>query len=663
MDESSLLKQVLAESEELIEGLNADLDHLAEQHARGRIEPDLLNRIFRSAHSLKGIAGMAGLAPIQRVAHQFEDLLDGMRMGRLRPSRLTVAALAEVAEGLGRMVAADRNQAQDAEEERLTAVIDTMRSGGAREGPEDITALVDLDDQIRRTLTAYEEHRLLENVRARRPIFEVRVAFDLGDFEAGFRAISERLAAGGELLGALPGAGEADPAQIAFRILYATDEPRETVVALAGEYGGTAALLSHYPADAVLSSKTELAAEVGGAPEGPEAASSSVRVEIRALDELAVLGQQLALGTGELVARYARLAEALGLSAREEFDLRQQARTVERGFVELEERLVELRLVPLGPTFARARRLVRRVASELGRDVEFASEGEDVRLDKAIVDRISEPVAHLLHNAIDHGIELPGAREAAGKPRVGRVTLRAESSGRRVVISVADDGQGVDIEAVRRAAAARDLDADVAGTGGEFDIIFQPGFSTAETVSSISGRGVGLDAVATAARALGGEIAIESEPGQGTVFRLTLPTTLVMVSAFFVEAGGLTYAVDVNHLSELGLVELPDAVPSEEHALVAWRDGVLPFLALGALLGLSSPARRARRVPCLIVRSGERQVAIGVDRFIDEREVIVKALGRHAGLLRGINGAIDVEDGRVALLLDLPALIASEVRA
>jgi two-component system chemotaxis sensor kinase CheA len=656
MDESSLLKQFVAESGELIEGLSADLDQLAEQHSRGRVRPDLLNRVFRSVHSLKGIAGMAGLAPIQRVSHQFEDLLDDMRMGRLEPSPAAVAALQEAVEGLGRMIAAaERGQPQEGEEERLTSLLHGIRSGASRQEPEDVAAFVDLDEQVRRTLSTYEEHRLLENVRARRPIVELRVAFDLTSFDARFRELSERLGADGEVLGALPGVNAADPSQIAFRILYATDTPRETVAALAGEYGGAAAVISRYPAAEPASPAHE---ETAAAVDGAETAASSVRVGIRALDELAVLSQQLALDTGELVGRYADLASRLALGARDEFDLRQRARAVQRGFLDLEERLVALRLVPLDAAFARARRLVRKVAAELGREVELTVEGEDVRLDKAIVDRIAEPLSHLLHNAIDHGVESPGDREAAGKPRAGRVTLRAESSGSRVVISVSDDGRGIDPEALRRAGAA----AEPPAFGGALDVIFQPGFSTAGAVSPISGRGVGLDAVASAARELGGEVSVESEPGRGATFRLTLPTTLVMVSAFFVDAGGLSYAVDVNHLSELGLVEAPCGGDGEPR-VVAWREERLPFLDLAAVLGLSTPVPRKGKVPCLIVRAGGRLLAVAVDRFVDEREVIVKSLGRYGRELRGVNGAIDLEGGRVALLLDLPALVVQEARA
>ena len=652
MDERSLLQQFIAESEELVEALEQDVDSLAAQLPSGRLSPELLNRVFRSAHSLKGMAGMAGIGSVQRAAHAFEDLLDDLRMGRIKPDERLVAGCARVVEGLSEMIATvARGGAADAEADRIAETVDAVRSGSDGGAAGDVDAALDLDEQVRKTLTEYEEHRLAENLRERRPLYDVRVAFDLAEFDRGFRALGERLAASGEVISTLPGAAGDDPMRIAFRMLYATDAPPDAVAALVEPAGGTAALISHYPEAA-----PEPPAEADAAQ--PEAPSSTVRVEMRALDELAVLAEGLAHRTADLAVACASMAEQLGLGAREQFDFKQQARSLGRGFAELEERIVELRLVPLAPAFARARRRVLKIAADLERDVEVETVGEDVRLDKAIVDRIAGPLAHLLANAVDHGLEPPEAREAAGKPRRGRVVLRAEQRGNRVAVSVEDDGRGIDAEALARVAAERGV-----GESG-LDAVFRPGVTTAGGVTEISGRGVGLDAVAAAVAALGGDVEVSSEPGRGTAFTLTLPTTLLMVSAFFVEAGGETYAVDVNQIAELALVDPEQVVVGKKGPSVAWRDASIPLYIFTNLVGSGGDAwERTGRLPCLVARLGDRLAAIAVDRFIAEREAVVKSLGSHAPRLRGISGAVDVEGGRVALLVDLGALVVERRRA
>jgi two-component system chemotaxis sensor kinase CheA len=648
VDERSLLEQFIAESDELVEALQQDLERLAAQLATGRANPDLLNRIFRSAHSLKGMAGMAGIDSVQRAAHRFEDLLDDMRMGRLKPDDRLVTACTRIAEDLAEMVASVAS-GHDAEHEagRVAEAVDALRLGLEGSAVDDVEAALDLDDQVRKTLTEYEEHRLRENLRERRALYDVRVAFHLTEFDRGFRALNEQLAAQGEVISTLPGASGDDPMRIAFRMLYATDAPAEEVRAVVDPAGGTATCISHY----------EAAAEPDFAPVEAGSVSPSVRVEIRALDDLAVLAEGLAHRTSDLAGACSSMAERLGLGAREQFDFKQLARSLERGFAELEDRLVELRLVPLASAFARARRRVLKLAADLGRDVEVVTEGDEVRLDKAIVDRIAEPLSHLLNNAVDHGLEPPETREAAGKPRRGRVTLRAELRGNRVAIAVEDDGRGLDAEALDRAAAERGIE------GHGIEVAFQPGVSTASVISEISGRGVGLDAVSSAVAALGGEVSVASEPGRGSLFEITLPTTLVMVSAFFVESGGEIFAIDVNQIAELALVEPAAVVVGKIGPTIAWRDTSIPLFVLAHLVGAHGDVwERQGRLPCLVARLGDRLAAIAVDRFITEREAVVKSLGRHAPRLRGVAGAVDVDAGRVALLIDLPALVGERRR-
>lgn len=649
MDEERLLEQFVAEAGELIESLRADLDQLERQRASGRLQPDLLNRVFRSAHSLKGIAGMAGASHVQLVAHRFEDLLDDLRMGRIRPGAATFAGGLDVTEGIAQLVAAAAKGADsEPEADRLLALVEELRSVEEPQSAGDAPSLVVLDERAKLTLTEYEEHRLAENVRERNPIYEVRVSFHLTEFDGAYRELTDRLAASGEVICTLPGTSGDDPMRIAFKIVYASGEPRDAVDRLVQKYGGALEVISRYP---------EPAPAEPAAAESLEALSASVRVDMRALEQLASLAQDISIRVAELAGETLDLTRRLGLGAREQFDVKQRTRALERGFAELEERIVDLRLVPLAQTFARARRLVQTTAAELGREVELETEGDEVRIDKAIADRIAEPLAHLLRNAVGHGVEPPDAREALGKPRGGQIALRAEPLGNRVRITVADDGPGIDTRAVRR--AAEELGIEPAESGeASIQAIFAPGLSTADTIDAVSGRGVGLDAVATAARELGGEVAVDSELGRGTTFQLTLPSTLVMISAFFVEAAGAIYAVDVNQIDELAVCE-----PDDDGCAIVWRDEKMPLFELSRLVRADGVAERKERHSCLIARIGERQVAVSVDRLEGQREVIVKTLGRLAPQLWGVGGAVDLEGGRVALLIDLAALLSNEARA
>jgi two-component system, chemotaxis family, sensor kinase CheA len=659
-EDDQLLRQFVAESETVIEDLLADLDRLAEQHASGRASPDLLNKVFRSAHSIKGMAGMAGLSAIQSAAHSFEDLLDDARMGRLEIDTSSISGFSRVAEGISELVsAASRGQSHAGDAERLVALVESLRPAPTAPSAEDPRSFLVLDEQVRRTMTEYEEHRLLDNLRARRPIYQIDVEFDLMTFDGEFRRLTDALANTGEVISTLPGMGSGDVMRIAFRILYASDETAEVVSRHVAGSGGSATEITRYPEP----EETSLAeGEPLDLSDQVDSATSMVRVDMRSIDEIAVLVQQLALRTSELVERYTNLTGEIDLSARDRFALRQGKRAVERGFLEVEEQLVGLRLVPLAQAFARAGRLVRRVAEALGREVEFVAEGDDVPLDKAIVDRIAEPLAHLLNNAVDHGIESSDVREAAGKPRAGRIVLRAESAGSRVVVSVSDDGAGIDFDAVRRAAAERGVSAPNGTLADPIDLIFQSGVSTAARVSSISGRGVGMDAVAAAVAELGGEIAVETLRGSGTTVRLTVPTTLVMASAFFVEVGGFPYAVHVDQLSELCYIDPSDIGEEGGVRRVVWRSAAMPFVDLATALDapVSADAREKRRIPCLVARAGERRAALAVDRFVGEREVIVKSLGRYGPFIPGITGAVDLEGGRVALLLDIAMLMTEK---
>jgi two-component system chemotaxis sensor kinase CheA len=418
------------------------------------------------------------------------------------------------------------------------------------------------------------------------------------------------------------------------------------------------------------------------AQESLQPLSASVRVDLSQIDELSGLAHELS----NEMARLASMAEsfllAAGLGAREQFDLRFSARRIEREFVELEERLVELRMISLTQIFTRAARLAGRLARELGKSVSVEVAGRETQLDKMIVDRVSDSIYHVLRNAIDHGLELPDDRRLAGKPARGKVKIEASLEGARAVIAITDDGRGIDADEVfNRAVQAGVVAPDEELSREEIlRLIMRPGVSTAEAVSSVSGRGVGLDAVERTMYELGGETRISSEKGKWTRFELAVPTTLVMISAFIVRASEWRYAINVGQIIELMYVTPEEIIGRDGRRSIIWRGATIPLIELKYLLGLggarllhkpgaadrsSSQAQTGEifhaaaslRIPVFITRSGERSVAIAVEQFEEQRELIVKSLGPLSRGFRGVIGAVDLEGGDVAIVLDLPGLL------
>jgi len=412
------------------------------------------------------------------------------------------------------------------------------------------------------------------------------------------------------------------------------------------------------------------------AQESLQPLSPSVRVEMSQIDELSGLAHELLIGMEKLTSMAEAYLGAANLGARERFDLRFSARRMKREFLELEERLVELRMVSLAQTFTRAARLAGRLARELGKSVSVEVAGRETQLDKVIVDRVADSIYHILRNAVDHGLEPPEERRLAGKNARGKIKLEARLEGTRAIISIADDGRGIDhADVLRRGIEAGLIAADEVLSEEEIlRLILRAGLSTADHVSAVSGRGVGLDAVDRTIHELGGEVRISSEKGKWTRFDLAVPTTLVMISAFIVRAGGWRYAVNVAQIIELLYVSPEEILGRDGKRSIAWRDGTIPLVELGYVLGLggarllhqpagangdgkTAPAAASVKVPVLVTAAADRNVAVAVEQFDEQREIIVKSLGSVGRRLKGVAGAVDLEGGDVALVLDIPSLL------
>ena len=619
-------------------------------------EPEVLNSVFRQAHSLKGLAATFGQTRMAELAHAAEDLLDRFRLGKARLTTARLDLLLEAVE-LFQRLAEDPSAAVD-EAQTLAARLSSTDEAPERMG-EDPLERLELQPEVRRVLTEFEEHRLRETLRRGELVWAARVEYPLDTFDRELEQLKARLRGVGELVSTLPG-----PAADRLDVL--------SFVLLVGSGAGEPALRSVF-ADAPVELRPVLVRKER--PSGPEAegprstleggepggAARTLRVDIARLDALMDDVGELRL-IGEAIRG---LSDARDLSPRAwtvEL-LREQRRLVRRLDI-LQDRLLQARMVPLRPLFDRMQRLVRRMAREAGKELVLETSGAEVQIDKRLVEELSDPLVHLVRNAIDHGIEPAGLREGRGKPRGGRILLSAEQLGARVVLALSDDGGGVDWARVREVAIQRGLlDEERARAASDRElqaVLFSPGFSTASAVSAMSGRGVGLDVVKTNIAGLSGVIDVESRAGEGTTFRITLPITLATVRGLLVGVSGRVYAVPLSSVLDVLSHDGRHGVTEDGRQMVPVRGYNIPVASLAETFGL--PRRSEGGLYLVVVGAAERRLGLVVDALHGQRDLVTQALGPRLGQVPGISGTAEVGHHHTVLVLDVGALLDEVLR-
>jgi two-component system, chemotaxis family, sensor kinase CheA len=664
-----ILREFLAETEDLLEILFGDLQALRVRHAEGRARRELVGRIFRHVHTIKGSSATIELHAMTRIAHEFETLLDGVRLGRVSIDGEVLDAFDDaanlLAQSLQRIAHNEPQPQTQALAERLRKL--ALPEGDEKRSPAVRRALAALPEEIARSLSEHEAHRLHESIEEGAQLFIVAINFELATFDEHFRSLSDTLAEDGEIISTLPGLETASPDKIGFRIVYATKANREELAARVSAYGQAAltALAAAKANEAGSESRAEIVASLAESapPKTIAPLSTRVRVELQELDEIINAAHEaLSEATGAL-------NQAAPVNERDagQTKLAERVGNVRRRLVELEERLISLRMISVAQILERAARAGRIAARLTGKQVDFETQGGDVRLDKSVADAMADPLLHILRNAVDHGIEPAAERTIAGKDARGRVRLSAWMEGSRVILRVADDGRGIDAHRVARAAAGQGIiEAGKLLTKEQaMRLIFRPGFSTASSGSSVSGRGVGLDVVERAVELVGGELRVASEEGAGTTFEMILPTTLALTPALVIHSAGYRYCIDEKLIAETSSVAASEIDHSGEGEKVNWRGTLLPLMRARQLLG--QPLREdadGESVPVIIARvrgetetDGAVSIVVAVDAFGERTEALVRGLGRHAARWRGISGATKLADGTIALVLDLPRLL------
>lgn len=648
-------EDVLERLEEALLGLEADPS-----------QRDLVDAAFRALHTLKGSGAMAGFGELERFAHSFESAFDKVRSGETRLGDELLGLSLESLDHLRALVETGPGAAPALVEQSNDLLAKLDGPSAVTSGPDTKPRGEIWGEQAWRIDIRPEPQLLLDGFD---PVETLEQLAELGDCRWRGRLPEstpplETLTPGHvsvewSVLLICPHGREAldealfflaDRAHITieplgrdvrFDGLRALGDIIDTHLAV-GDWAAIRGLLCDTPAHATLAPPPEAAASAP--PKTAARAEETVKVATSKLDVMVD-------AVGELVTAQARLEEvARRLGDRE---LSSVAESLERMCGLMRDATLDLRMFPLGGTFSKFRRLVRDISKQLGKKIQFVSEGDETELDKTVIDRLSDPMIHLIRNSLDHGIESPADRRAAGKPEAGTILVAARHAGTKVVIEVSDDGKGLDRDRIREKALERGIISKEASLEDAeiFELIFAPGFSTASEVSALSGRGVGMDAVRAAVRELRGEIRVTSELGRGTVISIELPLTLAIIDGLVVRLGEEFYVMPASDVEEC--IAAPRAQPGTRK-LLQLRGGLVPYFDLRSWFGVEAP--EAPHPQVIVADAQGERFGLVVDEVVGQQQAVIKSLARATEPPEGVSGATILGDGGVALVLELAKL-------
>ncbi len=672
------VKLFTEEADEQLELLDTSLVQL-----EGATDPDLVQQIFRAAHTLKGSSATIGHKRMAGLTHAMESVLDVVRQGGLAPTSFVVDRLLVALDSIRiladevrtrvdsgveilsietelRAIAAGEIQVEVA----VTAVVSAVNSGLSAEETRATMELLEEHRGIFRVVIALQSDSPLPGIRCYQALQELdglgtvtmtrpdRSIIEAGSGEFTFEAVLATLAGEDAIQAGLATVSDIETLRVEALTAESLSAPRETAGTPAG--GAARPLLQVVERD--------LATDAPAAP--PKKAAASVRIDVERLDGLMNLVGELVIDRTRLqqirehLAPFLKTANLAELTQNFEETTAHLARVTD----DLQDEIMRSRMLPVRSVLTRLPRLVRDVASKCGKKVELITAGEETELDRSVIEEISDPLVHILRNAVDHGIETPEERLAAGKSEVGTVSVTAWNQEAYIYLSVSDDGKGIDCDALRRKAVERGLvsreAAETASDDAVLQYIFFPGLSTAKTLSDVSGRGVGMDIVRTNIERLNGMVTVRSEVGKGSTFIIQLPLTLATSQALMVVANDTVYAMPLVSVTEALSEEDADLHTIGGRKTLRLRGKLLPVLDLAEALGDYSPNSHSGPRFVIAARHSDREVGLLVDRLLGEQDVVVKSLGDIIGNRRGLTGATILGDGTLGLIVDTASLVA-----
>ena len=680
--DNQYMDMFLDESHEHLQSLNEGLLRLEENME----EIGAVNDIFRNAHTLKGMSATMGFAKIAELTHEMEDVLDLVRKEQLKLNEDIMDTLFKCLDSLEQMVDSVGNgEAEDVVDVTdLVAKLSSISKGtpppaaaapaaAASAAAEAAAAGSELDideidlDVMKKAKEAglhiyHVKVTLMETcvLKAARSVMVMHALDEVGDviksipaaedleqekFERSFDVVVTTANDAEAVQNAVDTVSEIE--DIAVEELDPDQFGKAAEAAPAATPAAAAAPAAAEPAKKAAPA----AAKPAAAPAKKQHQSQSVRVDIEKLDTLMNL-------MGELVINKVRL-EQIGQTHRMS-DLMETLEQMDRVTGDLQNIVMKVRMVPVSAVFNRFPRMVRDVSKELGKEINLTIEGEETELDRTVIDEIGDPIMHLLRNSLDHGVESPDKREAKGKPRVGEVGLIARHEGNNVVIMITDDGAGINADVIRRKAVEKGMisqdEADRLDDADAVRLIFLPGFSTAEQITDISGRGVGMDVVRSKIEALSGHVDVETHIDEGSVFKIKLPLTLAIIQAMLVQVQDEMYAIPLGSIDSTINIEPSDIQTVQNKEVIVLRGEIIPIIRMEEALQVPH-TKDSDELFVVVVHAGEAKAGIVVDNLIGQQEIVIKTLGNLFAGLKLFGGATVLGDGKVALILDVATMI------
>lgn len=645
MDEmQEIMEDFLIEAFEMIEQLDQDLVELESNPE----DLDLLNRIFRVAHTIKGSSSFLNFDVLTHLTHHMEDVLNKARHGELKLNSDIMDVVLESIDLMKALLTAIRDTGSDANSgiaiDKIVQRLDAVSKGKeAGDEPAEVAPVAEAPAEPAVVEEEPEEELDYANMSPEEIENEIERLLQKRQNEDRKRREEKREK--GEL-----GSVQA-PTEVAA-------EDAKPAAAPAPKPAPAAPKPAPKPA-----AKREKESDEGGAAGAKAPATSveqTIRVDVKRLDHLMNLIGELVLGKNRLIKIYDDVEERYeGEKFLEE--LNQVVSSISIVTTDLQIAVMKTRMLPIGKVFNKFPRMVRDLSRELGKNIELEISGEETELDKSIVEEIGDPLVHIIRNSCDHGVESPADRLAAGKGETGTIQLKAYNEGNHIVIEIKDDGKGLNAEALRAKAVERGMiserEADMMTDKEAFGIIFRAGFSTAKTVTNVSGRGVGMDVVKTNIEKLNGIIDVDSELGKGTTLKLKIPLTLAIIQALLVGVQEEYYAIPLASVLETVRVGQDEIYTVEGKSVLRLRDEVLSLVRLADIFGVDCVFENAEEAYVVVIGLAENKIGVIVDFLIGQEEIVIKSLGYYLKGTEGIAGATIRGDGKVTLIVDVAAMM------
>lgn len=677
METNQYMEMFLDESREHLQSLNDGLLSLENDPE----DLSVLNEIFRNAHTLKGMSATMGYTKTAELTHDMENLLDMLRKEQLKVSSEIIDVIFKCVDSLQEMV----ENIGNGESEDLVDVSDLVRQVNAiAKGETPVAAAAEeaapeAGNTTKATMEFNDTELTVIKEAKNSGLIPYLVHVEISEScllkSARSYMVMNALDELGDVIKSIPPAEDLEQEKFdhSFDVAIVTDQDAKTVESAVSAISeitvvevtelkdeAPAPVAEEKPAEAPKKEAAKPAPAKAAEKKAPAKAEKkahvggqSVRVDIEKLDTLMNL-------VGELVTNKVRL-EQIGMTHRLT-ELTETLEQMDRVTTDLQSVVMKVRMVPVSQVFNRFPRMVRDLAKELNKDINLTIEGEDTELDRTVIDEIGDPLMHLLRNSLDHGVEHPDEREAKGKPRTGEVGLIARHEGNNVVIMVTDDGSGINADKVRNKAVEKGMvsreEADSLPDADAVRLIFLPGFSTAETITDVSGRGVGMDVVRSKIESLGGHVDVETKIDEGSVFKIKLPLTLAIIQAMLVKVQDEMYAIPLGSIDSTINITPDDIKTVQNKEVIVLRGQIIPIARLGEVLSVPKGTESVDDdIFVVVVHVGDHKIGIVVDNLIGQQEIVIKTLGKLLSGLKMLAGATVLGDGHVAMILDVSALM------